>query len=89
MKYIIQLLGHPPFSSRNPASVCGEENPPRSLAVSDCWDKGSQKALCAADISVLWQQIRRFVSRDWTGILNAATVTFWKIHVAIKNHHFE
>ena len=23
----------------------------RSLAVSDCWDKGSQKALCAADIS--------------------------------------
>ena len=24
---------------------------PRSLAVSDCWDKGSQKALCAADIS--------------------------------------
>ena len=22
-----------------------------SLAVSDCWDKGSQKALCAADIS--------------------------------------
>jgi hypothetical protein len=24
---------------------------PRALAVSDCGDKGSQKALCAADIS--------------------------------------
>ena len=32
-------------------SVVDKRIKPRSLAVSDCWDKGSQKALCAADIS--------------------------------------
>ena len=35
----------------NLVTSCDRWIKPRSLAVSDCWDKGSQKALCAADIS--------------------------------------